>query len=534
MKGSSSILKILMPGIVILSMIASGCTPATATPAPVVTPVPPTVTPEPVASPTPTEIPTADELIIAIPEDISNYEPFKGQGDMHTPVIFKMLYDNLIQLDTHGKLVPGLATSWSWVDDRTLELDLRSGVTFHNGQEFTAADVLYSMDLLRSIPQGAAFASIESVEVVDPLTVKVHTNKVDSQLVYNMTQFLSILPAETINSIGVEAYALHPIGTGPYMFVEHERDQFIKLTANPNYFDGSFKGLPIVKDLTIRFIPELATRLAELQAGTVDIAVGVTNDKVDQINSTEGLHVETGQGTAYYMLPFAFKTDVDAPYNDIHVREALAYATDVQSIMDALAGGYGTLIAGPFTSITTGYDPSFTPWPYDKAKAIELLAAAGYADGFSLTIDVASSVPTDIVMAIAGQWAEVGVTLNVVPMEVGHFNELWMGHANDDMIAVGINAETEPGSFVYIWTCGGVISYYCNTAFETPYNQGIALLDDTLRAAAFKQAFQVLRDDVPAIYLWASDVHWGVSNKVTTFAFTPDGSLIPSLIDKVK
>jgi len=532
MKGPISIIKFLLPGMLILSMIASGCAAATATPAATNTMVPPTSAP--VSSPTATVAPTADELVIAIPEDISNYAPYQGQGDMHTPAIFKMLYDNLIERDTQGNLVPGLATSWSWLDDKTLELKLRSGVKFHNGQDFSAADVLYSINLLESIPQGAAFKSIDTVEVVDPLTVKIHTNKVDSQLVFNMTQFLGILPGATITAEGADAYALKPIGTGPYMFVEHERDQYIKLTANPNYWDGSYKGKPIVKNLTFRFIPELATRLAELEAGTVDIAVGVTNDKVDEIKATQGLHIETGDGTAYYMMPFAFKKGVDAPYNDIQVREALAYGTDVKSIMDALAGGYGTLLAGPFTSITTGYDPSLQPWPYDKAKALQLLAAAGYPNGFTLTIDVASSVPTDVVMAVAGEWKDIGVTLNIIPMEVGKFNDLWLSHKNDDMVAVGINSETEPASFVYIWTCAGAISYYCNDAFETPYNQGVALLDDTQRAAAFRKAFQVLHDDVPAIYLWSSDVHWGVSNKVTTFAYTPDGSLIPSLINKVK
>ncbi len=547
MKGSIRKYKFVVPLMLMVSMIASGCAAATATLAPISTAVPPVNTSVPVPTntvvpptetsvpvPTATVVQTADELVIAIPEDVSNYAPFKGQGDMHTPAIFKMMYDNLIERDVNNKLVPGLATSWNWLDDKTLELKLRSGVKFHNGQDFTAQDVLYSIDLLRSIPEGAAFQSIDSVEVVDPLDVKIHTNKVDSQLVFNMTQFLSILPGDTIKKIGEDAFALHPVGTGPYMFSEHQRDQYIKMTANPDYFEGSFKGKPIVKNLTFRFIPELATRLAELQAGTVDIAVGVTFDKVDNINGTEGLHVVTGDGTAYFMLPFAFKKDVNAPFNDIKVRQALAYGTDVKSIMDALAGGYGTLLAGPFTSITTGYDPSLTPWPYDKAKALELLASAGYPNGFTLTIDVASSVPTDIVMAVAGQWKDIGVTLNIVPMEVGKFNELWLSHKNDDMIAVGINSETEPASFVYVWTCGGAISYYCNSDFEAAYNKGVATLDDTQRAAAFKQAYQILHDDVPAIYLWASDVFWGASNKVTAFAFTPDGALIPSLIDKIK
>ena len=522
--------RFLLPMLVILSMIASGCASATVTPA--VTEVPPTVAP--VSPPTPTEVLTADELIIAIPEDVASYDPYFSQGDMHTPLIFRMMFDNLIERDPEGKLVPGLATAWSWVDDLTLELTLRSGVKFHNGQDFTSEDVIFSVERILTTPGGSAYETIDNVEAVDPLTVRIHMKQADSQLVNKLTTFLSILPKATFDEMGVDAYAQAPVGTGPYLWDQHERDQFVKLTANPDYFDGSYKGQPIVQNLTVRFIPELATRLAELQAGTIDIATGVTDDKVAGIEATEGLYVATAAGTAYFMLPFAFKTGAEAPYNKLQVREALAYATDIQAIMDALAGGFGTLLAGPYTSITTGFDPNIQPWPFDKAKALELLAAAGYADGFTLTIDVASSVPTDIIQAIAGQWAEVGVTLNINPMEVGKFNEAWMGKTNGDMIAVGINAEVEPGSWAYIWTCAGVISYYCNDNFETSYNLGISLLDDTQRAAAFREAIQVLHDDVPAIFLWASSVHWGVSNKVITFSNSFDGSLIPSLMDKVK
>jgi peptide/nickel transport system substrate-binding protein len=526
--------KLLIPLLVILSMVVSGCAAATPTAAPIQTQPPATeaATAEPTAEPTPP--PTADELIIAIPEDVSNYDPYYSQGDMHTPAIFKMLYDNLIERDSTGKLVPGLATSWNWTDDKTLELNLREGVKFHNGEAFDSSDVVYSVNRILGVPGGAAYQSIESIEAVGANKVIIHMKQVDSQLIHNLTTFLSILPKDTFEQEGAEAYADHPIGTGPYMWAEHQRDQYLKMTAYPDYFDGSYKGKAIVPNLTFRFIPELATRLAELQAGTIDIAVGVENDKVAEVEEGEGTHVVTAEGMAYYMMPFAFKAGVDAPFNDIKVREALAYATDVQAVLDALAGGYGTVLAGPFTSVTTGYDPNLKPWPYDKAKALDLLAQAGYSNGFELTIDVASSVPTDVVMAIAGQWAEVGVTLNVNPMEVGKFNELWLSKQNHDMVAVGINAEVEPGSFKYIWTCDGAISYYCNQDFEDAYNLGVSLLDDTERAAAFQKAYQVLHDDVPAIYLWSSSVHWGVSDKVTTFAYDPDGSLMPSLMNKVK
>lgn len=547
MKRPSSKIKYLIPVMLILSIILSSCAAATATTAPADTQVPPTETSAPAPAdtqvpPTETSVPvptatvpvTADELIIAIPEDISSYDPYFSQGDMHTPAILKMMFDNLIERDPQGKLVPGLAESWSWIEDKTLELKLRSGVKFHNGQDFTAQDVVFSIERILTTPGGSAYQTIDTVEVVDPLTVRIHMKQVDSQLIHNLTTFLSIIPKDTIDEMGVDAYAQAPVGTGPYMFVQHERDQFVKLTANPDYYEGSFKGIPIVKNLTFRFIPELATRLAELQAGTIDIAVGVTNDKVAGINATDGLRIETAEGNAYFMLPFAFKADVEAPFNDIKVRQALAYGTDVQAILVSLGGGFGTLLAGPFTSITTGYDPSLQPWPYDKAKALELLADAGYADGFEMTIDVASSVPTDIVMAVAGQWADIGVTLNINPLEVGKFNELWLSKTNHDMLAVGINAEVEPGSYVFVWTCAGMISYYCNDAFETAYNNGIASLDDAERAVAFREAFQVLHDDVPAIYLWASSVHWGVSDKVIKFVSETDGSLIPSLMDKVK
>lgn len=537
---------VAVPLITILILIVTACTPKTTEVEPTVaakTEAPPPTEPPATAVPTeappePTEPMVADELIIAIPEDLPSYDPYFAQGDLHTPAIVKMLFDNLVERDTEGKLVPGLAESWTWVDDTTLELKLRQNVTFHNGEEFNADDVKFTIERLlnpdNQIPVAWAYQGISSVEIVDSFTVQLKLKNIDSQLPNSLSTFLGILPNEYFNEVGAEEFGRAPVGTGPYVFVEHERDEYVTMDANPNYFEGSFKGKAIVPKLTFRFIPEVATRIAELETGTIDIAVDIPNDKVVEVDAIEGAHAVTGQGTIYYMLIFAFKDDVEQPFDDFRVRQALASATDVQAILDTVGGGYGTVLAGPFTENTTGYDPSLEPWPYDLESAQALLSDAGYADGFELTIDVAANVPIDIVQAVAGQWQEIGITVNVNPMEVGAFNEAWLGKKNNDMLAVAFNIEYEPTSFPFVWLCGAPISYYCNEDFTAAFTTGQGLLDDTARAEAFGESFKILHDDLPAVYLWVTAVHWGLSDKVTQFAHGTDGWIVSSLVEKMQ
>lgn len=526
----------LLPVMLCLALVAVACAPSpTATPVPEPPTKAPVPTKEPTAPPTATPEPQPVELVIAIPEDVPSYDAHFSQGDHHTPAMIDMIYDHLVERDEDGKLVPALATSWEWLDDKTLELKLREGVKFHNGDAFSADDVKFSIERMidpeSNIPVAFAYSSIESVEIVDPLTVRIHLSQMDSQIVHHLTTFLGIVPGDYLKKVGPEEFARAPVGTGPYMLVEHVRDQYTKLAAFPDFY-GDWKGPAIVQTVTFRFIPEVSTRIAELETGTVDIAVGIPDDKVTQIADMEGVHVENREGPNYYMLIFAFKEDAEAPFDDLRVRQALAYGADVQAILDTVAGGFGAPIAGPFTSITTGYDPALKPWPYDKPKAEELLAAAGYADGFDMTIDVPGSVSLNVVQAVAGQWKELGVNVALNPMELGAFNETLMAKQNNDMLAFAIQSEYEPGSFQFVWKCGAVISYYCNEDFETAFDEGQNELGDAARAESFRRAYQVLHDDLAAIYLFSDTAHWGVSDRVTRFVSYTSGAVCPSKVEK--
>ena len=476
------------------------------------------------------------ELVIAIPEDLPTYDPFFAQGDLHTPGMLAMLFDNLIERDEKGQLVPSLAETWTWVDDTTLELVLRQGVTFHNGEVFDADAVKFSVERMldpdAGVPVANAYGAIDSVEIIDSYTVRLHLNRVDSQLVHSLSTFLTILPPDYFAEVGAEEFGRAPVGTGPYKFTAHVRDEYATFTAFADYYEGSWKGTAVADTVTFRFIPEVATRIAELETGTIDIAVDIPNDKVAQVEALEGVRAETGEGTLYYMLLFAFKADVDQPFDDLRVRQALAMATDVQVILDNVASGYGTVLAGPFTAITTGADDSIQPWAYDLDSALDLMDDAGFADGFDLTIDVAANVPLDIVQAVAGQWQALGVDVEVNPMEVGAFNDAWMGKTNNDMLAVAFNTEYEPGSHQFVFICDMVISYYCNDAFDTPFNQGVGTLDDVARAQAYGQAFTVLHDDLAGIYLFSTATHWGMSDQITQFVAHPSGWVVASQIVK--
>src|SRR5262245_37261304 len=151
------------------------------------------------------------------------------------------LFDSLVERDFDGKIVPGLATSWNVVDDKTIDFKLRQGVKFHNGATMTAEDVKASMDhqLDKSIkaPSTSIFASVQGIEVVDPQTVRLTMSRTDARIFDLLANNFAVMPAQYIKDVGADGIAKHPIGTGPYTFVEWVKDDHLTLEANPNYWD---------------------------------------------------------------------------------------------------------------------------------------------------------------------------------------------------------------------------------------------------------------------------------------------------------
>ena len=216
-----------------------------------------------------------DTLIVAQAAEAKTMDPV-ASNDVPSHRVFLNIYDTLIQRDQEGKLVPALADSWEQVDPLTLVLKLKKGIKFHNGNDFKANDVVFSLTRAKEAPALMSFfGDIDKVEAVDDYTVKITTKQPFGPLINYLSHKGScILDEETVKAAG-EDYALHPVGTGPYEFVSWRSGDRITLKANPNYFGGK----PVTENLVFRVITEATNRTIALETKEVDIAYEI--DPID-------------------------------------------------------------------------------------------------------------------------------------------------------------------------------------------------------------------------------------------------------------
>ncbi|MCA9858340.1 MAG: ABC transporter substrate-binding protein, partial [Thermomicrobiales bacterium] len=340
------------------------------------------------------------------------------------------VYDSLLQYDNDGNLELLLAESWEWTTPTTIQVKLRPDITFHNGEPLTSNAVQFSLAHITAEETAsqvsANFAVIESFNEIDDLTFELVLSQPAPWLPAQVAAWLAILPPEYATS---NDFARNPIGTGPYKFEEWRSGESIALSINDDYFAGSPKGAQIADAVTYRFVPDATTRVADLLSGSAQLVQGVPIDQTGSIEDGGQMVIaQPVSGTAFVRVPNTVE-----PFIDPQVRIALNMAVDVEGIVEALDGGYGTRQANLFVPSSIGYDPDIAPYAYDPEMARELLESAGYADGLSLKMDVSALERLDIAQAIAAQLGEVGVDVAVTQKEPALFNapDQWTGVAED-------------------------------------------------------------------------------------------------------
>ena len=331
--------------------------------------------PDASAEPGTPDEPAKDTLVVALSADALSMDPARHTTYPTGTVLFH-IYDPLVTRDANGNIQPWLAESWELLDDVTWQFKLKEGVTFTNGEPFNAECVKYSLERVldpdTQAPNKTRIAAIDHVDVVDEYTVNVVTQYPAPTLLQGMAEdgFCAMMVPVQHTSTSLETLGSEPVGTGPYMLKEWVKDDHITLVANDAYWGTA----PAIKTIIFRPIPETSTAISELKSGGVDVITNVPPEQMDGLNTDTTKVVAKATDRLFYIN---VNTLEEGPLQNKLVRQAIAYAIDVDAINESLLGGMAQRTAINLPLEAFGYDASLTPYEYNPEKAKELLAEAG-------------------------------------------------------------------------------------------------------------------------------------------------------------
>ena len=466
------------------------------------------------------------QITIALPAEATTMDPGRSTQVL-TVNYFVNLYDTLTRWDTGLQLQPGLATSWKTVNDTTWEFTLRQGVKFHDGTLFTAEDVKATLD--RNMQPGKTvvtpgFTTIEAVQVVSPLTVRIVTKKTDPLLPVRMAQMGSqILPARLTTDDGVKQLARRPVGTGAYRFVEWVKDERLVMQANHDWWGWEGKA-PGVERVIWKPIPDEFPRIVALEKGDVDIITNVPPDRMKGIAEGRATKIVTVPATR--TVTFWINTN-QPPLSDKRVRQAMHFALDVNGIVKNLYAGMGKPFSGGLADTDFGYNAALRPYPFDPAKARALLAQTGFGSGIDVALYAGNGTMVNdkaLVEAIADMWAKVGIRARIEMMEMGARQRMNNDRTVPPSGLMLINPQSTlldaDGSLWRLFHPNGFGGKYWigsqpGQRFHELMEQARYTLDQKKRRAIYAEATQIIHDDKPWLELFQEVVVYGVSRRVS-------------------
>ena len=356
--------------------------------------------------------PKDDTLYVGWSWALPSYDLYFNQSVAEGSMIGRLLFDTLIDRDlVTREYRPLLATAWRWIDPLTLEFDLREGVKFHDGTDMTADDVVFTVnwvvDKENKINIYNMVSWMKEAEKVDDHKVRIHLVKPFPPALEYVASTLVIYPQEYYSKVGPKGMSDHPIGTGPYKFVEGAAGQNITLVRNEDYFEGGFKGKPAIGRFVQRTIAETQTLVAELLAGRLDWIWQVPPDMTEMLEAQENVKVVRAESFRFSYVTLDAAGRASKPLADLKVRQALNHAINRQAIADHLMPGTRVIsqncIQIQFGCPTEG----MVTYDYDPEKAKKLLAEAGYPNGFD--VEFFAYRDRHVTEALMGDLAAVGV-----------------------------------------------------------------------------------------------------------------------------
>jgi len=505
---------------------------------------------------TPTVVPGRQTIIIALADAPVSLDP-ADHRNRNSETVIRNMFDGLVTRDTTSGVHNELAESLTWIDDKTLEIKLRQGVKFHNDEEMTADDVVYTFNRVikengieypdpHTSPRKGLIAPLESIEKTADYTVVMHFSTPWPPALQLLVH-QQIVPQGYLEEVGTKGFLEKLVGTGPFEFVSAQPGYTeVVLKRYDGYYGGASDltptGAACVQGVVFRVIPEASTRVAALLAGEVDVIQAVPAALVSTLQQTPGIQIKTAPGTA----PLWMEMNVNkAPFDDVRVRQAMNYAVDKQLIIEKIYGGRAVALPGPLSPYNNFVNKSLQPYAYNAETALSLLAEAGWkdsnADGMldkdgqnlSFTIDTIEA-QRSLAEAVANQLRAIGIDANVRFWDYSVIKpQLQAGERMAYLDSWGDSAFDPVGHFEAKWhgfvagsTYGrGNFSGYNNTRVNELIKLGETTVDTAARQKNYDEAQQLVYDDAPAVFLILPEVTEAASTRVQNWTPASDGRI---------
>ena len=439
----------------------------------------------------------AGELNVGIAQDLdSSLDPHKTVKAGTREVMFNV-FEGLLKPDASGNLNPAVAESYTVSEDHLLyTFKLRTGVKFHNGQEVTPEDVIWSYQRCgdanapADIIQVAAFANVEMYQEGD--------DTVCFQLQEPNNEFASYLTTAVLPKDYTEQDTA-PVGTGPFKFVSRTAQESVVLER----FDDYWGEKPDLTKVTYKIIENADSILLSLQSGAVDVFAHLTTNQIQQLG--DGFHVEEGTMNLVQAL---YLNNAEKPFDDVRVRQALCYAIDRQQILDLAFDGYGTLLGSSmYPAFSKYFDDELTNYyTYNTEKAKELLTEAGYPNGFDMTITVPSNYQShmDTAQVIVEQLKAVGINATIQPVTWESWVQDTYSNRQFQSTVVGVDASNMTARAMlerFVSTASRDFINYNNADYDALFAQAQACYDDGEQTALYRAMEKNLAENAANVYI---------------------------------
>lgn len=455
--------------------------------------------------------------------------PFSALG---SPSIYtwSAVFDALTRIDGKGVAQPALAVKWSNVNPKTWRFTLRGGVSFSNGEMFAPDSVLVGFNYIKSGKAGRSpivreLRGVVSVKAVGGNAVEFTTKRPDPILPNRIAALKMVAPKHWAAK-GPKGYAADPVGTGSYKVAKWDANK-VTLEA----FAGSWRA-PKAGKLVVIELPERSARVQALISGQVDIVTGLSTDNIAEIKSAgHGVDIRRAAQVMSLALPLVRKdrktkklVDLDTPFKDVRVRQALNYAVDKEAIAKGILGGHAKAAGQGATPAAFGFNPSVKPYPFDPAKAKALLAEAGFPNGISFTAEVVTgSFPGDseIYQKMAQDMSKAGIKVTLQKITFPNWLGKYLGRKKWEGKAFGLSWNSAPyiDSIrpIGIFSCFNFFTFTCDPKIKGMIIKAGSEFDRDKRRAELHKIHVANHEAPPAVFLVEQIDLFGISKKVKGF-----------------